>query len=93
MLCGSLDGRGFGGECVCMAESLRSSPKTATVSLIGYTPIQNKKFRVWGKKKKGFSMNLVFFSLSIRLDFKIYMICLYFGLMIKMPIRAKHIIL
>ena len=33
--------------CVCVAESLHCSPETATASLIGCTPIQNKKFRVW----------------------------------------------
>ena len=35
--------------CVCMAESLRGSPETPTTLLIGYTPMQNKKFK--GKKK------------------------------------------
>ena len=31
--------------CICMAESLCSSPDTTTTLLIGYTPIQNfKKF-------------------------------------------------
>ena len=42
MLCGSLDGRGAWGKkdtCVCMAESLRSSPETITALLIGYTAI------------------------------------------------------
>ena len=29
--------------CICMAESLHSSPETITKLLIGYTPIQNKK--------------------------------------------------
>ena len=33
-----------------MAESLRCSPETITTLLVGYTPIQNKKFK--GKKKK-----------------------------------------
>ena len=48
----SLDGRGVWGRidtCVCMAESLCCSPETVTTLLIGYTPIQNKKFE---KKKK-----------------------------------------
>ena len=50
MLCGSLDGMGVCGRmdtCACMAESLCCSPET-TMTLIGYTPMQNKKF----KKKK-----------------------------------------
>ena len=36
--------------CVCMAESLRYSPETTTTLLTGYTLIQNKKLKVWGKK-------------------------------------------
>ena len=50
MLCGSLDGRGFGGRmdtCLCMTESLHCSSETVTRLLIGYTPIQN----VFGVKK------------------------------------------
>ena len=42
---GSQDGRGFGGRmdtCLCTVESLRSSPETITVLLIGYSPIENK---------------------------------------------------
>ena len=35
--------------CIYMAESLYCPPETTTL-LIGYTPIQNKKFKVWGKK-------------------------------------------
>ena len=49
MLSGSLDGRGFGGRmdtCVHMAESLRYSPETIITLFIGYTPTQNKKFKV-----------------------------------------------
>ena len=50
-LCGSLDGRGVGGRmdtCISMAESLGCSPETIITLLIGYTPIQNKKyFRKW----------------------------------------------
>ena len=52
MSCGSLDGRGVWGRMdtrIYMAGSLRSSPETITALLIGYTPIQNKKFF---KKKK-----------------------------------------
>ena len=39
VLCASLDGRGVGGRmgtCMCMAESLRCSLETTTISLIGY---------------------------------------------------------
>ena len=39
-------GRGVWGRmdaCMCMAESLHSSPETITTLLISYTPIQNKK--------------------------------------------------
>ena len=53
-LCASLDGReelGRMDTCICMAESLHSSPETTTTLWIGYTPIQNKKFKVWGKKQ------------------------------------------
>jgi len=35
-----------------MAESLHCSPETTTTLKIGYTPIKNKKFKVWGKKTK-----------------------------------------
>ena len=48
MLCGSLDGKGVGGRmgmCIYMAESLHCSPETITTLLIGYTSVQNKKFR------------------------------------------------
>ena len=43
VLCASLDGREVRGRvdtCICMAESLHSSPETITTLLIGYTPIQ-----------------------------------------------------
>ena len=30
---------------ICMTESLRCSPETITL-LIGYTPVQNKKFKI-----------------------------------------------
>ena len=45
---GSLDGKGVGGRigmCIYMAESLHCSPETITTLLIGYTSVQNKKFR------------------------------------------------
>ena len=48
MLCGSLDGREVWGKMdsgICIAESLHRSPETITIMLIGYTPIQNKKFK------------------------------------------------
>ena len=32
--------------CLPMAESLHCSPETTTTLLIGYTPLQNKKFKV-----------------------------------------------
>ena len=47
MLHGSLDGRGVWGRmdtCICMAESLHWPPEAITTLLIGYTPIQNKRF-------------------------------------------------
>ena len=51
-ICASLDGRGVWGRmdtCICMAKSPHCSPETTTTLLIGYTPIQNKKFKVWEK--------------------------------------------
>ena len=45
-LCGSLDGRGIGGEmdtCLCMVESFCCPPETITILLISQTSIQNKK--------------------------------------------------
>jgi len=62
VLCGSLDGRGVSeGEdtCICMAETLCGPPETITTLLLSYTPVQNKKFKRGGKKKK-----LVFNGLS-----------------------------
>ena len=68
MLCGSLDGRGVWGRmdtCICMAESLCSSPEITTTLLISATPIQNKKcFKklhrlysgISGKEKTGFKI-------------------------------------
>ena len=39
--------------CVCTAESLRCSSEMNTALLVGYTPKQNKKFKIfWEKKKK-----------------------------------------
>ena len=53
----------FGGEWIHthththihMAESLRCTPETTTILFIGYTPIQNNKFKVKKKKKTEFS--------------------------------------
>ena len=36
---------------ICMGESLCCSPEIITL-LTGYTPIQNKKFKLWRKKSK-----------------------------------------
>ena len=54
MLYGSLDGRGVWGRmdtCVYMAESFCRSPETITSLLIGYTPIQHKKFSFLKRKR------------------------------------------
>ena len=54
MFCASLDGSEVLGRmdtCICMAEFLCCSPETITTWLIGYTPTQNEKFKVWGKNK------------------------------------------
>ena len=40
--------------CICVAESLCCPPETLTGLLIGYTPIQNKKFNSFKKKKNMF---------------------------------------
>ena len=40
---GEFAGGGGMDTCVCMAESLCSSPETITTLLIGYTPIQKNK--------------------------------------------------
>ena len=56
MLCGSLDGKGVCGRmdtCLCVVESLHCPPETVTTLLISYTLIQNKKFKIMKKKKKG----------------------------------------
>ena len=54
--------------CICMAESLHCPPETITTLLIGYTPIQNKKF----KRKKmniSFPMVLTFLGESFACDY------------------------
>ena len=38
--------------CVCTAESLHCSSEMNTALLVGYTPKQNKKFKILGEKKK-----------------------------------------
>ena len=48
-------GGGFGGEWMHvygMSEFLCCSPETTTTLLIGYTPIQNKKFKVFKKQQQ-----------------------------------------
>ena len=47
--------------CMYTAESLHCSPETTTVLLIGYTPIQNKKFKVWKIKKNSHSVHCELF--------------------------------
>ena len=48
VLCGRKDGREVWERMdICMAESLHHSPETITALSIGYTPIQNKKFKEW----------------------------------------------
>ena len=62
MLCASLDGRGVWGRMdtgLCVAESLLHSPETVTTLLIGYTPVQNKKYDIWRKNKSGNKKKLV----------------------------------
>ena len=45
MLCGSLDGRGFGGEWIHIYVWLSPLLFAKIITLLmGYTPIQNKKF-------------------------------------------------
>ena len=53
-LCASLDGREIWermDRCICMAETLCCLSETTITLLIGYTPMQNKKFKVWKKKR------------------------------------------
>ena len=53
MYCGSQDGKGVWGwidTCICMAVPFCCSPETITTLVIGYTLIQNKRFK--RKKKK-----------------------------------------
>ena len=38
--------------CVCTAESLHCSSEMNTALLVGYTPKQNKQFKILGEKKK-----------------------------------------
>ena len=52
--CGSLGGRGVWRRmdtCICRVESHCCSPETVTILFISYAPIQNKTFKVWGKKE------------------------------------------
>ena len=58
MLCGSLDGRGVGGEWIHVYVQLSpfadSLPETIASLLIGYTPVQNKKLIKKEMNKKGY---------------------------------------
>ena len=48
LLGGSLDGKAVCGRmdtCICLTESHYCPPETISRLLIGYTPIQNKKFK------------------------------------------------
>ena len=50
LLCASLDERRAWGRmdtCICISESLCCSPATTTTLLIGYSPIQNRKVKVF----------------------------------------------
>ena len=63
MLCGSPDGRGVWGRmdtCICTAESLRCSPETISVLLIGYPPVQNKRLCL--KKKMWYIHTVGYYS-------------------------------
>ena len=51
--CASLDGREVRGRMessICTAEALSYTPETTTTLLIRYILIQNKKFKMFGKK-------------------------------------------
>ena len=61
VLCGSLDGRGVWGVDACMAESLSYLPEIIIAFLIGYTPIQNTKF----KKKFQFLLLIILWEFII----------------------------
>ena len=55
MLCASLDGRKVWERMdtgIYVAVSLCYLPETTRTLLICYTPTQNKKFKIWGEKKK-----------------------------------------
>ena len=69
ILCASLNGRGIWWENgdTCM---YGWSPETTTMLLISYTPIQNKKFKVWkNKSKKKFFYHLMFCSVETNFTF------------------------
>ena len=42
---GWMDSLGRVNTCVCMAESIHCPPETVTMLLIGYTSVQDKKFK------------------------------------------------
>ena len=43
-------GAGVGWIYICVAESIRCSPESITTLLIGFTPTQNKKFKIHKKR-------------------------------------------
>ena len=78
MLCGGLDGRGLWGRmdtCVCMAESFCCSLEDITTSLTGYTPIQNKKFKVWEEFSHKFFKVFFILLFSSGTSFTFLLVC------------------
>ena len=78
MLCGGLDGRGLWGRmdtCVCMAESFCCSLEAITTSLTGYTPIQNKKFKVWEEFSHKFFKVFFILLFSSGTSFTFLLVC------------------
>ena len=65
---------------VCVAEPVCSSPETITTLLIGCTPMQSKKFQVWGEKKNDMvsnciqSMSFSFFSVVV-INYSLWVLC------------------
>ena len=65
VLCGRVDGRGLWGRmdtCICMAESLCYLSAAITRLLIGYTPVQHKKFKKDNKNQVCDITGFIFFS-------------------------------
>ena len=80
MLCGSLDGRGVWRRmdtCTCMAEFC-SSLETVTALLMGYTAIQNKKFKnKWINNFLKVIGDLVTCAFSVSTLFLCSVVCLF----------------